>query len=117
MLIGIPGIDEETFKDLLDGNKELFISLVNSFVNKTPSTISKLTPISKETLPEYAKNIHGLKGACANICAQEAKKMAFNLEQKSKTGDLDGVLTENEKFLKYMEELIGNLEKWLKNHQ
>jgi len=117
MLIGIPGIDEETFKDLLDGNEELFISLISSFVSTTPSAISKLTNVSKETLPDYAKNIHGLKGACANICAEEARNMAFSLEQKSRDGDLDGVLAENGRFLKYLGELTGNLEKWLKNHQ
>lgn len=117
MPIGINGIDEEIFKDLLDSDEELFISLISSFVNKTPSVISKLASVSKETLPDYAKYIHSLKGACANICAEEARKMAFSLEQKSKDGDLNGVLAENKHFLEYMEELMGNLQKWLKSHQ
>jgi len=117
MLIEIPGIDETAFKDLLDGNEELFISLISSFINKTPSAISKLTPITQETLPEYARNIHGLKGACANICAEEARKMALSLEQKAKNGDLNGVLAENGDFLKYLDELMGNLQKWLKNRK
>jgi len=117
MLIEIPGIDEEIFKSLLDSDEELFKSLISSFINKMPAVLNKLAVVSKETLPDYAKNIHGLKGACANICAEEARKTALNLEQKSKAGDLDGVLAENRHFLNYMGELIGNLEKWLKNHQ
>ena len=116
MAIGIPGIDEGIFNDLLDGDEELFVSLLTSFTNRTPSILSKLATVSKETLPDYANTVHGVKGACANVCAEEARKMAFSLEQKSRAGDLAGVLAENGPFLKYMEELIGKLKDWLKNH-
>jgi HPt (histidine-containing phosphotransfer) domain-containing protein len=115
MAINIPGIDENIFRDLLDGDEELYGSLLGSFVGKTPLVLSKLTVVTKETLPDYATTVHGLKGACANICAEEARKMALSLEQKSRAGDLAGVLAENGPFLKYMEDLVGKLQNWLKN--
>jgi HPt (histidine-containing phosphotransfer) domain-containing protein len=116
MVINIPGVDDGVFKDLFDGDEELYISILNIFVNKTPGVLKKLAAVSSETLTEYANNIHGLKGTCANICAEEARKAAMRLETMSRNGDLAGVLAENGPFLKYMEELLGNLQDWLKNH-
>jgi len=117
MAIGVPGIDEAIFNDLLDGDVDLYVSLLTSFVGKTPSVLSKLATVSKETLPDYSTTVHGLKGACANICAEEARKAALKLEQMSRAGDLAGVLAENDAFLKYVEELTGRLQDWLKKHQ
>jgi len=115
MAIGIPGIDEGTFQDLMDGDVGLYVSVLRSFVSKTPDVLTSLAAVSKETLADYANNIHALKGACANICAEEARKMAFSLEQKSRAGDLAGVLAENGPFIKYLEDLMGKLQNWLKN--
>ena len=117
MALGIPGIDEGVFQDLMDGDEELYKSVLSSFVTKTPVVLSKLAAVTKETLADYANNIHAFKGACANICAEEARKMALNLEQKSRAGDFAGVQAENGPFLKYAEDLMGKLKNWLKNHQ
>ena len=116
MAIGIRGISEENFNDLFEGDEELFISVLRSFVNKTPSTLCILATVTPETLPDYAIRIHGLKGACAGICAEEARQMAYKLEMMSKAGDLPGVQANNGAFLEYMKELMGNLQNWLKNH-
>ena len=116
MALGITGVDEGIFNDLMDGDEELYKSIVSSFVDKTPATLAKLAAVSAETLADYAKTVHALKGACANVCAEEARKMAYSLEQKSKAGDLAGVLAENAPFLKYVEELIVRLQDWLKKH-
>jgi HPt (histidine-containing phosphotransfer) domain-containing protein len=116
MAIGIPGIDEAIFQDLMEGDEELYKSVLSSFVTKTPTVLTKLAAVSQATLAEYANNIHALKGACANICAEEARKMAYSLEQKSRAGDLTGVLAENGPFLKYVEDLLVKLQNWLKKH-
>jgi len=117
MAIGIPGIDEGNFIDLMDNDEELYASVLNAYINNTPNVLNKLKKVSNETLSDYAITIHGLKGACANICAEEARKMALSLEQKSRAGDLAGVLSENEPFLKYVEELLEKLKDWFNKHQ
>ena len=117
MAIGIQGVDEKSFNDLMDGDEELYTSVLSSFVSKTPSVLTKLKDVSNETLGDYATTIHGFKGACANICAEEARKMALSLEQKSRAGDLAGVLAENGPFIKHMEDLMVKLEDWLKKRQ
>jgi HPt (histidine-containing phosphotransfer) domain-containing protein len=117
MALGIPGIDEGTFQDLMDSDEELYGSVLSSFVSTTPAVLSKLAAVTKETLADYANNVHGFKGACAAICAEEARKMALSLEQKSRAGDFAGVQAGNEPFLKYVEDLMVKLQDWLKNHQ
>jgi len=116
MAIGIPGVDEGIFQDLMDGDEDLYVSVLSSFIEKTPSVLVKLAAVSKETLPDYAITVHGLKGACANICAEEARKMALSLEQKARAGDLAGVQAENGPFLKYVEDLMVKLKEWHKKH-
>jgi len=117
MAIGIPGIDEAIFNDLMDGDEELYVSVLSSFIEKTPSVVSKLASVSKETLAEYAVNIHGFKGACANICAEKARQMAYSMELKAKGGDLAGVQAEIGPFLKYIDELMPKLKDWYGKHK
>jgi HPt (histidine-containing phosphotransfer) domain-containing protein len=112
MAIGIPGIDEGIFVDLLGGDEELYASIIDSFINGTPTTLKKLASVSKNTLADYAITVHGFKGTCATICAEEARKMAFSLEQKARAGDFAGVLAENGPFLKYAEDLLNRIKDW-----
>ena len=117
MAIGIPGIDEGIFNELMDGDEELYVSVLSSFVEKTPSVQAKLRSVTKETLAEYAVNVHGFKGACANICAEQARKMALSLELKAKAGDLAGVQAEIGPFMKYIDDLMPKLKDWYGKHR
>jgi HPt (histidine-containing phosphotransfer) domain-containing protein len=114
MAIGIPGVDENIYNDLLDGNEELFTTVLGIFVEKTPDTLAKLANPTKETLADYAITVHGLKGACANICAEELREKAFKLEQLSRAGDLNSVLAENAPFLMDVQDMVERGKKWLK---
>ncbi|MDR2942853.1 MAG: Hpt domain-containing protein [Treponema sp.] len=115
MALNIPGVDESIFNDLFEGDEELYISILRIFMDKAPNVLSKIAEVSEEKLADYANIIHGLKGTCANICAEDARKAALKLETMSRNGDLQGVLADNGPFIKYMEELMGNLQNWLKN--
>ena len=115
MAIGIPEVDEGIFKDLMDGDEDMFKTVLSTFVDKTPGSLAKLANPTKETLADYAILVHGVKGACASVCAEEARKKAFSLEQKARAGDLAGVQSENAPFLKYMENLLAKFNDWLKN--
>jgi len=115
MAIEIPGIDEAIFNDLLDGDEDLFGTVLRTFVEKTPNSLAKLANPTKETLEDYRILVHAVKGACANICAEDLRKKAFNLEQLAKAGDLAGVQAGNAPFIKEVEEMIEKSKGWLKN--
>jgi HPt (histidine-containing phosphotransfer) domain-containing protein len=117
MALGIPGIDEAIFNELMDGDEELYVSVLSSFIEKTPAVVSKLASVTQGTLADYATNVHGFKGACANICAEKARQMAYSLEQKSRAGDWAGVQAENGPFLKYIDELMPKIKDWYEKHK
>ena len=117
MAIGLQGVDEAIFQDLLDGDEDLFVTVLTTFADKTPGTLAKLANPTKETLEDYRINVHAVKGACANICAEELRKKAYDLEMKAKGGDLDSILAGNAPFLKEMEEMVGKAKDWLKSHK
>ena len=118
MALGIPRVDEGIFNDLMDGDEDIYKSVLSSFITKTPDVIIKLKKVSNETLADYAITVHGFKGACANICAEEARKKAYSLELKAKAGDWAGVQAENAPFLKYIEdELMQELKDWYEKHK
>jgi len=116
MAIGLPGVDEAIFNDLLDGDEDLFVTVLTTFVEKTPGSLAKLANPTKETLEEYRILVHGVKGACANICAEELRQKAYKLEQLSKAGDFNSVVAGNAPFIKEMEDMVERAKNWLKNH-
>jgi HPt (histidine-containing phosphotransfer) domain-containing protein len=116
MAIGISGVDEQRFIDLFEGNMELYVSILHAFVGKTPAQLNKMRNVSQATLADYTNNIHALKGACANICAEEARKTALQLEMMAKANDLSGILANNEAFMQYMDGLLVRLQNWLNDH-
>jgi HPt (histidine-containing phosphotransfer) domain-containing protein len=116
MALNIPRVDEGSFNDLYDGDEEIYASVLESFISKTPSVLSKLATVTAENLKDYADTVHGLKGACANVCAEEARKMALDLELKAKAGELAYCQSKNGAFLKYVEELLPVLKDWKSKH-
>jgi len=116
MAIGIPGVDEAIFNDLLDGDEDLFKTVLTTFVDKTPGSLAKLANPTNETLENYRILVHAVKGACATICAEDLRKKAFELEQLAKAGDLAGVQAGNGALIKEVEEIIEKSKNWLKNH-
>jgi HPt (histidine-containing phosphotransfer) domain-containing protein len=115
MAVGIPGIDEAIFNDLLDGDEDLFETVLRTFVEKMPGSLAKLANPTQETLEDYRIIVHAVKGACAAICAEDLRKKAFDLEMRAKGGDLAGVQAGNGALIKEVEEMIEKSRDWLKN--
>jgi HPt (histidine-containing phosphotransfer) domain-containing protein len=92
---------------------DIYVSILQSFAASIPDVIEQLRNVSAETLPEYAANVHGLKGSCASIGAESLRAKAYDLEMKSKSGDLAGVLALNEALLKETEQLVKDIKEWI----
>ena len=109
----IPGINPEAALELLDGDTDIYMAILQSFVTNTPPVIEALRNVTVETLPEYAVNIHGLKGICANIGAALTGEKARELEQLAKAGDLSGVIAGNNAFLEMTGKLVNDIKIFL----
>ena len=111
-VIKIPGVDTETGLALYGGDQNIYIAVLRSFLSNVKNVMEKLRYVSEETLGDYTVNVHGLKGICAGIGAEKTRQAAFNLEKAARSGDLAGVLVENEVFLKETEELTSAVQAW-----
>ena len=111
--IVIPGVDAEAGSFLYGGEMDIYLSVLRSFAGSIPAAIEKLRTVSAETLPQYATVVHGLKGSCASIGAEGVREKAYSQEMKSKAGDLNGVLADNEALLKQAEQLVKDIQSWL----
>ena len=110
----IPGVNMDAGLDLYGGEMDIFISILESFAVNTPAAIDKMRVVTKETLPDYAINIHGIKSVSSTIAAEDISKRAKNLESLAKAGDLQGVLAGNAGLIRDVEILVDNINNWLK---
>ncbi|MDR1444247.1 MAG: response regulator [Treponema sp.] len=75
----------------LYGGAAALIPILKSFVTYTPSLIEKMDAHLETSLPDYAVEVHGLKGTCNAICASAAADLAKELEFASREGRGDFV--------------------------
>jgi HPt (histidine-containing phosphotransfer) domain-containing protein len=115
--IEIPGVDSEQGMYLFEGDREMFIDFLRSYADNVPAELDKLRDVSEQTLSAYAIDVHTIKGASAGIGADESANYAKRLEKMAKTGDLSGVLLENEAFLKAVDTLVSDIRAWFANNE
>jgi len=113
MVIDIPGINQGRIMDLYEGDMEIYLPVLRSYLSVIPDTLEEISKVSAETLQDYNIKVHGVKSTSDSIGAEEARKMALELEMLSKAGNLAEVQAKNGAFLQYIRDLLDNIQKWL----
>ena len=113
MTIEIPGVDVKSGLDLCDGDVNIYLRILRSYVIDMTAALEKIRNVSEETLRDYTVSIHGVKSVNAAIGAEEARKTAKQLEDMARAGDLKGVLAMKDAFVKYAEKLVAGVRTWL----
>jgi CheY-like chemotaxis protein len=106
----ISGIDIVAGMKRFNDTASVYIGVIRSFTQNMPKMLETLRDVTEPTLPEYAVNVHGAKGSCYGICADEAGRMAEALEISAKGGDFARVMAGNETFIGNVETLLLQLE-------
>jgi PAS domain S-box-containing protein len=114
--INITGVDTELGLSLYGDDLDIYLPALYSYVSNTPDILNKLKTVSKETLPEYIINVHGLKGSSVSIGAELVRETAANLEKLARAGDLQGILERNERLIKGTENIVANIKAWLEKN-
>ena len=116
MTIEISGVDVNSGLDLCDGDVDIYLRILRSYVSDMVPALERIRTVSEGTLKDYAVSIHGVKSISAAIGAEEARKTAKQLEDMAKGGDLAGVLAKNGAFVKYAENLVNGVRLWLEKN-
>ena len=113
IVVDIPGVNSKSGMELCDGDFNIYLHSLRLFVTNIPPVLEKIKVVSKETLHDYAIGVHGAKSVSEYIGAEEAHLKAKQLEFMAKNGDLSGILAQNEDFVKYIKNLVDNINSWL----
>jgi signal transduction histidine kinase/CheY-like chemotaxis protein len=111
--IDIPGVDEERIMDIYGGDMDIFLPVLRSYLSVIPDSLEKMGKVSAETLPQYTVTVHGLKSTSDSIGAEQARKMALELEMAAKAGNLALIEAKNGALIQYVKELLANIQKWV----
>jgi CheY-like chemotaxis protein len=113
MDVDIPGVDNEKIKKIYGKKFKIYLKVLRSYLDVVPKSLEEMSQVTGETLPGYVVSVHGVKSVSDFIGAEEARKMAFELEMLGRAGDIAGVLAKNGAFIQYAKELITNVQNWL----
>jgi len=111
----IPGINKDIGLALYNNDEDIYLAVLRSFVPNAIKTIEKLGSFSRDNLPDYIINIHGLKGISAGIGAEKIREGAMELETEAKAGNVSGIAAKNEGLLKEVRILTSDIQSWLGN--
>jgi signal transduction histidine kinase/AmiR/NasT family two-component response regulator/HPt (histidine-containing phosphotransfer) domain-containing protein len=110
----VEGVDFAALGDLYGG--AAIVPTLKSFITHTPPLLEKLAVHLDTSPPDYLVEIHGLKGACAAVCAGESASLARELEQAAREGNIDFVRSRHgelaDKLRSLLERLTVLLAEW-----
>jgi signal transduction histidine kinase/CheY-like chemotaxis protein/HPt (histidine-containing phosphotransfer) domain-containing protein len=110
---GIDGIDLERALESLEGNRELLLQVIRTYIKHTSDLLDKIASPSAEDLREYSIIVHGIKGSSLSLRADDVASRAAELEDASKNRDIADVLTKHDDFVKTTRRLISDLTAFL----
>lgn len=102
----MPVLDRDALIELLDGNPNLILTVIDSFLNDCPDYMVAIREAVEEKDAErLMREAHSLKGAVGSLRAEPASEAAQVLEEMGRSGDFTGA----EAALETLEDEIGRL--------
>lgn len=114
----IPGIDIAKALSYIGGSRELYISLLQTYLDGSEERIRKLEECkNKEDIFNYDITIHGLKGISASIGADSMAVAAAGLEEACKDPQtaMMYIQMNHDQAVSRYRELLEQIKKWLAN--
>lgn len=114
----IPGIDIAKALSYIGGSRELYISLLRTYLDGSEERIRKLEECkNKEDIFNYDITIHGLNGISASIGADSMAAAAAGLEEACKDPQtaMAYIQINHDQAVSQYRELLEQIKKWLAN--
>lgn len=114
----IPGIDIAKALSYIGGSRELYISLLQTYLDGSEERIRKLEECkNKEDIFNYDITIHGLKGISTSIGADSMAVAAAGLEEACKDPQtaMTYIQMNHDQAVSRYRELLEQIKKWLAN--
>ena len=109
----IAGLDIDRGFEQVGGDENAYIQILRSFTANVRTLLTSIKSVDKETLGEYRKTVHAIKGTSYYIFAEQVGRQAEALERAASTGDLEYVSEYSPAFMEDAWKLIGDLDEML----
>ncbi|MCL1863233.1 MAG: response regulator [Defluviitaleaceae bacterium] len=95
------------------GEVDIYLGILRIFMKNIPSVLEKARDgiVDENDVSDYITAVHGIRGSCYGICAEETAYIAGILEEAAKTNKLEVIYALNTAFVHYMERLFDSVEK------
>jgi CheY-like chemotaxis protein/HPt (histidine-containing phosphotransfer) domain-containing protein len=113
----VAGIDFASALLLYGNSGAAYMPILKSFVTHTPPLLEKMDIHLESSSPDYAIEVHGLKGTCNAVGATVTAEAARELEFASKEGKFDLVRRKHGTLRKQVLELTGQLKTLLEERE
>ena len=101
-----PAVDRDALIALLDGDPDLIMMIIDSFLNNCPDYMVAIRgAVEEKDAERLTREAHSLKGAAGSLRAEPAREAARALEEMGRSDDF----TEAEAALETLEDEIGRL--------
>ena len=112
----IPGIDIAKALSYIGGSRELYISLLQTYLDGSEERIRKLEECkNKEDIFNYDITIHGLKGISASIGADSMAAAGLEEACKDPQTAMTYIQMNHDQVVSRYRELLEQIKKWLAN--
>ena len=91
------------------GDEQAYLNVLRTFSKNSPIVLDSARTLNIKKPRAYITAVHGLKGACYGICADEVGDLAKALEFAGVNGDFDYILISNDVFILRMTSLISEI--------
>lgn len=108
-----PGIDIQAGISQFGGNEELYMSILEYYVEDMRPLLELVKSVDKESLGSYAQAAHAIKGTSRNVFANDLGDVAEKLEHAAREEDFDYVESHYEDFYNQAATLVQNVENML----
>lgn len=108
-----PGIDIHAGIKQFAGNEELYMSILEYYVEDMRPLLELVKSVGKESLGSYAQAAHAIKGTSRNVFANDLGDVAEEMEHAARNGDLAYVEEHYQEFYDQASTLVQNVEKML----
>ncbi|MCL2198140.1 MAG: response regulator [Defluviitaleaceae bacterium] len=105
----VDGIDFAKGMERFGGDWEAYYSVLRTFAQNTPLIMEKVIKVTEADIYEYTIAVHGLKGACYGIEANETAALAYALEEAAKQEDFAFITENNDAFINNINSLLSKL--------
>jgi len=116
----VNGVDFDKGLLRFGGDTGSYLNVLRSFSRTVPTNLDRIVTVSSKNLSEYMVLVHGIRGACFGICADEAAALATALEDAAKVAleknvDIEEhesykyICENNQAFIVYVRELLAGV--------